>query len=152
MARKEQPKPKHIASTLDEVAAFFGVARDTLRDWRRSGMPGATGCYPLSEVAQWLRRDGPWRVRPAADDLGSGDSPGLERYREARAELAELDLAERREELIDRGLIRSKLIRLIGLLRACSDRLEKRFGADAKRMVHDTLGEWQRAIAKELGK
>ena len=41
--------------TLGDVAAFFGVAPDTVKKWRSrpNGMPGTPGNWRLDEIAQW---------------------------------------------------------------------------------------------------
>ena len=60
-----------------------------------------------------------------------GDSPALERYRNARAALAELDLAERRRELVGFEEFRDLLARTIRILRGCGEQLQWKCGHEA---------------------
>lgn len=41
--------------TLNDVAEFFGVARQTVKNWRMESdpMPGSPGAFNLSAIAQW---------------------------------------------------------------------------------------------------
>jgi hypothetical protein len=83
--------------------------------------PGASQYrYPADQILAWLITEGPWRKRidpadravreaaadPAADAnqdammVAPISTPGLERYRNAKAEDAEMDVAERKGQLI----------------------------------------------------
>jgi phage terminase Nu1 subunit (DNA packaging protein) len=58
---KKQGRPstrkseKFIATTLSEVAEFFGMSLSGIYHWRTEAepMPGGEGHYDLSEIAQW---------------------------------------------------------------------------------------------------
>ncbi len=117
----------------------------------KQGCPGKPGRYELSAIVQWLRNAGPWRPYgrgDAPDDplLAAGDSPGLERYRLAKAALAELELAERQQSLLPVDKVREALLRWATLLRRMGERLGKRFGPEASRTVNDTLDECDRVL------
>ncbi|MFO8014360.1 MAG: hypothetical protein R6X20_13770 [Phycisphaerae bacterium] len=45
-----------IVRTLGDVARFFRLTYDTIKTWRRQGMPGTAGKFDLAEVVAW--RDG----------------------------------------------------------------------------------------------
>jgi hypothetical protein len=75
-----------------------------------------------------------------------GDSPGLERYRLAKAKLAELDLEMRKGQLIDRGKARDIFGRWAILIRRMGERLGKRFGPDAAATVNETLESCRAAV------
>ncbi len=47
--------PKYIARTLGDVAGFFGVALQTVKQWRTGPdpMPGAAGAFDLGEITRW---------------------------------------------------------------------------------------------------
>lgn len=49
------PTQKFIVPTLAEVAAFFGVAPQTAKQWRSGpdGMPGDVGGYDLAQIVKW---------------------------------------------------------------------------------------------------
>lgn len=144
-----------IAKRQADVAVVYGVSLDTVKSWAKQGMPGVPGAYPLPEISKWLRSTGPWRqhVRPADDDplLADGDSPGLERYRMAKAQLAEYDLAERTKNLLSRDKARGVLIRWASVIRRMGERLGKRYGADAAIAVNDALTECSYVVDHELG-
>lgn len=52
---REATQGKWTASTLGEVAEFFGMALQTVKQWRMETppMPGADGKYPLQQITQW---------------------------------------------------------------------------------------------------
>lgn len=52
---REASRDKWTASTLGEVAEFFGMALQTVKQWRMETppMPGADGKYPLQQITQW---------------------------------------------------------------------------------------------------
>lgn len=148
-------KPSWKVVRQNDVADFCGVSIDTVKGWAKQGMPGVPGAYDLSTIVRWLRSSGPWRqyVRPEVDDpdlYGNVDSPGLERYRLAKAAIAELDLEERKGELLSREKARSALIRWAAVFRRLGDRMGKRFGAAAGRSVNDALSECQHIVDHEF--
>lgn len=117
----------------------------------KQGCPGKPGRYPLAEIVQWLRNEGPWRPHgrgESTDDplLSAGDSPGLERYRLAKAALAELELQERQRTLLPVEKVREVLLRWAMLVRRMAERLGKRYGAEAAGAVSDCLDECGRVI------
>ncbi len=87
------------------VAAFFGVTLESVDKWCGAGAPWdkQTRMYDLSMIARWRIARAEHR-RGVEDPLmvGGDNSPALERYRTARAKLAELDLAVKRGELLPR--------------------------------------------------
>jgi len=52
---REVSRDKWTAATLGEVAEFFGMALQTVKQWRMETppMPGAEGKYPLQQITQW---------------------------------------------------------------------------------------------------
>jgi transcriptional regulator with XRE-family HTH domain len=140
------------ADTQTEVAEFFGVSIDTVKNWAKQKMPGSPRSYRLDKIAIWLRTEGPGssRIKGEDDPLMDGDSPGLERYRMAKAKLAELDLESRKGELIDREKARDILGRWATLIRRMGERLAKRWGNEAATMVNDTLEECRLIVEESL--
>jgi phage terminase Nu1 subunit (DNA packaging protein) len=132
------------------------VSIDTVKSWAKQGMPGGPGAYDFAAIIPWLRTKGPWRqhVKVENDDpllAADGDSPGLERYRLAKAALAELELEERKGTLLSREKVRTTLIRWATVLRRMGERIAKRFGNEASEAVNDALGECQAVIDYEFG-
>lgn len=78
-------------------------------------------------------------------------SPALEKYREERARLAELDRLERERVLMPRELTRSLHYRLAMLIRRCIERLELNYGRDAAQLVLDMLDDYERELDDALG-
>jgi phage terminase Nu1 subunit (DNA packaging protein) len=131
------------AETQSEVAEFFDVSIDTVKNWAKQKMPGRPKEYRLDRIAVWLRTEGPGSkaLKIATDDplLAEGDSPALERYRLAKAKHAELDLEHRKGELIDVNKCRDILGQWASVIRKMGDRVSKRFGIEANLMVTDAI-------------
>jgi phage terminase Nu1 subunit (DNA packaging protein) len=149
---KKQQKKKISVSTLGAVAEVFSVNLDTVNRWRAEGMPGDRGSWVLHDISTWLRSEGPWRQNAKAQIadtdplLEDGDSPALERYRLAKAKLAELDLETRKGQLIERDKARDIFSRWAVLVRRMGERLSKRFGPDAAATVNETLDSCRAAV------
>ena len=105
---------------------------------------------------QWLRGAGPWRPYgrgEASEDpllASGGDSAGLERYRLAKAALAELELAERKRVLLPVDKVREALLRWATLVRRMGERLGKRFGHEAAAVVGETLDECEATLRDDF--
>jgi phage terminase Nu1 subunit (DNA packaging protein) len=139
-----------------DVAVFFGVSIDTVKNWAKQQMPGAPGNYDLAEILRWLRASGPWKAKPVippgADELlvAEGDSPGLERYRLAKAALAELELEERKGALLSREKARLALNRWASIIRRLGERFGKRYGREAAMALNDAITECQHVVDHEF--
>jgi hypothetical protein len=83
------------------------------------------------------------RLREIDDEmmLGDPDSPALERFREAKANLAELDLQKRKGELVPRDEIREGLGRFAARIRGAGDLLERQFGPEAAEILREALDD-----------
>lgn len=161
MIAQGKKRARHIVANQAEVGEFFRVSLDTVASWRKKGMPGASGRYDLAEILVWLRSDGPWRPRGGGDLTGgpldelivaAGDSPNLERYRLAKAQLAELELERQKGSLLPREKVRSGLGRFAAILRQLGERLGKRHGPEVFGSVNDALDDCQRVIDDEFGR
>jgi len=82
---------------------------------------------------------------PFADD---SDSPALERWRAAKADLADLDLAERRRQLVPREQIHTLLGQIANLLRSAGDDLQRHHGPDAHAILDEALDDAAQLIAQ----
>lgn len=74
-----------------EAASVFGVARQTFAAWDCPRNDDKT--YSIPDVIRW-------RTDREAELGGGGNSPALERYRLAKAEQAEIELAQAKRELV----------------------------------------------------
>lgn len=102
----------------------------------RYGVPIGGPIIDLVAVVAWLHtfladNAGILAAGKVDDPLMIGDSPALERYRAAKAEHAELDLAERKKMLIDRAEIHARLTRIASAHKAFRETLERKLGRDA---------------------
>jgi hypothetical protein len=136
---------------VSEMADFAGVARSTIYDWQKlSGWPSAPdGSVALWDIAVWRDR------LIAGDDLapegegdGAGASPGLERYRLARAAQEEIKLSVMRKAYLDRNWVHSWLGELGSLLRICGEQLQREHGQDALDIMDQTLKEFGERVRK----
>ena len=80
---------------------------------------------------------------------GNGDSPGLEAYRQARAELARLDLAERRGELVNVEQLNAAWARVAAVLRRGSALVERQFGSEARDVFDQALDAADKIMRKD---
>lgn len=109
----------------------------------RYGLPFAGARVDLGAVVKalhdWLAANKHRLAAAPSDDplLNGGVTPGLERYRVARADVAEMDRDARRLDLIPAADLEQAWTMAAGILRAAGERLEREHGSDA----HDILGE-----------
>lgn len=91
--------------------------------------------------------------RQLGDDplLDSGDSPALERYRAAKAEIAEFDLAVRRKEVLMKDSLLEALNTGAAGLRALIERWERRQRAAEAEEVRDAVHQGISALSKVVG-
>lgn len=120
---------------------------------KRYGVPVGRSPINLEEVARWLHdflaEHGRRLARdPDSDELLEGPaSPALERYRQERATMAELDRREREGALLPREEVHETLGRIAHLLRSAGDMLRRQFGQDAADLLDEVLDDCEREIA-----
>jgi hypothetical protein len=94
------------------------------------------------------------RQRPQGGEndplLADGDSPGLERYRNAKADLAEMERDRQRKQIVRVEEIEPALMQLAGVMRSASENLARQFGNDAAGIVNEAVDEWADGVAKLL--
>lgn len=83
--------------------------------------------------------------------LAGGDSPALERFRLARARIAELDLQERQGSLIPRDKVHDGLGRLATIIRGAGESLQRQFGREAQDILDEALADFDREAADTFG-
>ncbi|RKZ24927.1 hypothetical protein DRQ26_06740 [bacterium] len=90
---------KIIAST-QQVADFFGVSRRSISNWGQSGCPKlARGKWDLKAVFDWwIQNIGARRIEERDEDLKKAKLD----YWQAKGELEELKVKEKKKELISR--------------------------------------------------
>lgn len=93
------PRGRFVASTLAEVAEFFGLALSTVQGWRLASppMPGEPGNYPLPEVVRWRL------ARVNHNELNDEvKRAGLEKT-QVQVEQARIDLEKLKASVLDRA-------------------------------------------------
>lgn len=151
------PKSQTTAgwATVAELAKFLGQSTQNVRasyvlrlpaDDVRPGRPVLVRVQAVLEMI--ISRRVAEQSRPVVSDdplLADGDSPGLERYRMAKAKHAELDLEQRRGELIDVSKCRDVLAKWASVLRRSGDRIA-RTSPDGSRMLGEALDECESIV------
>jgi len=130
-------------------ARFFGVSERTIAYWLGEGCPGERGNYPLPAMVEWVKLN---KWCPSSDPmLAGGDSDNLERYRGARADLAEHDLQDRKETLIDPVAVRDVFLHSLRFYDDCIEQLRERFGDHAANIISEAVEHAEELIKHELG-
>lgn len=78
--------------------------------------------------------------------LVGGTSPALERYRAARADISEDERDERRRLLLPRSAVHEVHLQWAGLLRSAAEKLQKRFGEEAREIMDQALDDCEAAL------
>jgi hypothetical protein len=87
-------------------------------------------------------------LRSGGDPEMVGDSPNLERYRGAKADLAQLDLKEREGTLVDVVKLKPGLLLIFSLLREATRRLASEYGNESAALITEALDESSRRISE----
>lgn len=141
-----------VMASQAEVADAFDVSLSTVAYWRKSGMPGRAGAWPLRAICRWLRGpDGPWGHADEEMLSVGGNSPALERYRLARAEEAEIGVLERKKEIMSTERAREMLGRWGDRIRAAGVTLGRHHGAEAQATLTEALEDCGKILFESLG-
>jgi phage terminase Nu1 subunit (DNA packaging protein) len=146
-------KQRTRTSSVTEIADFAGVARSTVYDWQKlPGWPGAPdGSVALWDVAAWHSTRLASLEEESIVPVSPADSPGLERFRLAKAGIAELDLQQRAGELVERERMHAFALRIASLFRKWLDRLQRQMGEDFFRTGIDVLSDIKAETDREFG-
>lgn len=132
----------HYATTITNLAALVGVHRQTAMAWHRAGAPGkCRHGYPVAETVAWARESGPWSPRPIdiPADMQGEPTEALERYRLAKAKLAERELRVLDRELVPASELHAVLSAAASRIKGCNQRLGREFGPDAQRILNESV-------------
>lgn len=151
----DRPSPAWFSRR--EMADLFDVDEGTFdRSYRRfvdSNAIKRVGkklyFHARSTLDSWAAQ----RSAPNPDDamLRGSDSPSLERYRQARADIAEIERDRQRENNVPRRQMVDVLSGLSPRLRRAAAKLERMYGADAGRLLDEAVDEWERGVNHLLG-
>jgi hypothetical protein len=87
---------------------------------------------------------------PMLAGLGGDETPGLERYRLAKAGLAELELERREGSMVECGEVREVWGIVASHLRSATWSLQRAFGERARRLVEDALEKAEQMIVAKF--
>ncbi len=83
-------------------------------------------------------------------DTPLADSPSLERYRHAKAKLAELDYEKACRTVLPVVEVRTAIVGMTGPLRRAGEELGRRFGADAQKVLNDAISSYAAALRRQF--
>lgn len=157
MPKKAKSVARERTSSVAELAAFAGVHRTTVYEWAKiPGYPIASdGTVAKWDLCEWLikRSIGPSAGAGAADDemmIGPTGSPWLEKYREQRAGLAELELRQKRGELIEVADVQEFVMLLASLLRGGLDIIQRQCSPDVYTIVRNCIADVEGEIRRKF--
>ncbi len=144
-----------------EAAALVGISerhfdatlRQSLSDGAIRGEGRTLRFYGPDVVAAW-HADRVAKIKAKAVEAGGdplladGDSPGLERYRNAKADLAEMDRDRQRKQIVLVEQIEPALLQLAGVMRSAADNLARQFGNEAAGIVNEAVDEWHDSVIR----
>ena len=93
-ARLSLGRAAWVVETLDEVAEFFGRSRETIKDWRKKGMPGKPGEYDLKVIRLWQEENVGSSGRGDTDDVSRAEAERRKAWAEAKKRELDLKVAE----------------------------------------------------------
>jgi phage terminase Nu1 subunit (DNA packaging protein) len=88
---------------------------------------------------------------PMLAGVGGDETPGLERYRLAKAKLAELEVEERRGTRVKCSEVREVWGIVASHLRSAAWTLERTVGEKGRRVIEDALGKAEEMIVARFG-
>lgn len=155
--------PRVLVGSLQSVAAYFGVARQTVtRGWKLQGMPcHPDGGYSLVDIAIWKDR----RERGAADAGRGESSTRTDSFQDARhrkavaeardkelhSEERELKLAQLRGELVGREAVSRALAQHNAVARAMLEDLPQQIAKSVPRKMRNAvMAEASRVVRQAL--
>jgi len=148
------------------VARILGISVRNFQHYMAQGCPGRPassskqdGIFFLPEIIQWCKTN-VWKSkqRIEVDEFGDpmvpvGDpnsSPALEKYREWRARLAELDYYARKEKLIDVTKVHTALVGIAQSLRLAGEQMKREHGNGPVEILNDALRDMEEQIAEHF--
>ena len=129
--------------------------------------------YNAAEIFRWYVHHGPGAKRRGGQDGSPGEkqkiitfdekdeeaallsgppTAALERLRTAKAQLAEIDVEERRKQSVPLSDLSADLVMIAGPLQRCGAELGRRFGPEAQKLLNDTLAEYLDSVRKKLAR
>ena len=115
------PIPDAAHMTASAVAKIFGIRRQSFAAWK--GLPrNPDGTFDLAAVVQWRVESLTEQLRARAPEP---ESSALERYREARARRAELEVGQLQDSLVSKSDVEARWGRVLSHLVQAFDGMGK---------------------------
>jgi hypothetical protein len=160
------PPRVHTVETQADVAEFFGVSLHTVNSWRKMAtpLPGKGGSnnrpgeYDLKACFDWYILHGPGRRRGRVSDEYDplmdvdDNTPALERWRLARAQAAELDLAERHGQIVSVELFQEAMQAAFGPLRRFAEQQIIEHGNGTANAWTEAVEQFTKGVESVIGK
>lgn len=150
-------KARWTAGSAEEAAAVLGISSRQFKSYLPRGCPGSPKNYPMSDIIAWCKEH-VWKAKPGlvltGEDaaLAEGvDSPSLERWRAARADMAELDLHQRQQELVALSDVHELFVLTAQVYRDAGDQLVRQFGNAAGDIIAQALEAAERHAERRWG-
>jgi len=153
--REEQLDAHLMALPRVTLARLLDTNERMINKWLDVGMPRNTDkgrTYNWFNVLPWIKarwlgknidEDGPPQTKKGAD--------ADERYRLAKAKLAEHQLAEKEGQIVQVELLRRQWESGIDVVRRAGENLGRRFGPEAQDMFNEALEEGARVAQEAIG-
>lgn len=151
--RDAESMDRHYAAVPQKLwREWSGRSNQVLREQReRYGIPiGRT--IDLRLLAVWLHdflAKHSKLLKGAQSDAENPEaivSPALERQREARAKIAELELAEKEKSLVNVELMMPWLDKMASIIRRAGERIERQYGAEPKAILDESINAFRREV------
>jgi len=119
---KAKKQPKAFAKSLRELGSLFDVSHECIRLWLRRGAPAASasGFYPIDEWKEWVAAHG-----SRTDDALGDKATLIARQVHLKNQKLEIDIQQKKGELIHRDDVRTKLFQTFDTCR----RLQPKIGS-----------------------
>ena len=161
MAERGKPGPEWFSRA--EMARIFGCTTSNFQQRIKPIVPTASIHEKHGKGGKvtrvWYHGRGVIEAWSANEAMKSGSddpmvvdtSPELERFRKARASLAELDLEARQGDLMSRTDVHEGLAAVSAIYRRAGQRLRSRFGDEAYQIIDEGWDDAGRMIDQRFG-
>lgn len=97
--QRERQRGRWNATTLTEVSEVFGLALQTVKQWRIESppMPGVEGCYPIPAIIKWRL------AKLQQSDVQTARKQQEYELGQVKLEQVRLDLAREKGQILDRA-------------------------------------------------
>jgi hypothetical protein len=173
--RLTNPEPTQVNVDTDSVLRTYsarelcrklGVSQHAVNEYVQQGAPhsktGKGHRYNFVEFREWMAANGktgkpgrPWPSQQQPDEndplLAAGESPGLERYRNAKADLAEYERDRQRGLLIPFNELEATLMVAAATIRQANERVQREYGNAPAEILNEALAEFIANADKLIG-